>query len=59
MPKVKFTTEEILVCPYCYGEVDLCEKCGADLCIELGCKFDGYCINKRHFCLECGGNKKS
>jgi hypothetical protein len=58
MPKVKFTTEEILVCPKCNSKVDPCEKCGADLCIELGCKFDGYCIDGEHFCLECGEKKQ-
>ena len=56
--KVKFTTKEILVCPHCYEEVEQCEQCCEELCIELGCEFDGYCIDRKHFCQDCGRDKK-
>jgi len=55
MKKVKFTTEEVLVCPHCHGQIEECDECSAELCIELGCKFDGYCNGDTHLCLECGG----
>jgi len=58
MPKVKFTTEEVLICPKCGEQVEECSKCYDELCIEIGCKFDGYCKNGEHFCLQCGGKNE-
>jgi len=55
MKKVKFELKEVLVCPVCGEEVDICSRCGEPLMIEVGCDYDGYCDeeNHEHICRDC------
>ena len=51
--KTKFSIIEKLKCDYCGEDIDICDKCGEELVMELGCKFHGSCDNFKHLCHTC------
>ena len=53
MIKTKGKVEEIFVCCACNERNPCCNKCGEELCIELGCDFDFICDGMDHYCHDC------